>query len=96
MVAQTSEEVVCQPGGSDARAAGQAAGSRHRRGPGREALRVFDQQIQQQGRIVGIILGTTTGKRFPVAGQRLGINHSFPGARVNGLSKPVPTWRILC
>jgi hypothetical protein len=42
--------------------------------PGRELLPVFDQQIQQQGRIVGIILGPTTGKRFPVAGQRLGIN----------------------
>jgi hypothetical protein len=46
--------------------------------PGRELLPVFDQQIQQQGRIVGIILSPTTGKRFPVAGQRLGINRVEP------------------
>ena len=46
--------------------------------PGSELLPVFDQQIQQQGRIVGIILGSTGGKGFPVTGQRLGVNRIEP------------------
>ena len=46
--------------------------------PGRESLPVFDQQIQQQGGIVGIILGAAAGKRFAVAGQRFGINRVEP------------------
>jgi hypothetical protein len=42
--------------------------------PGRKAIPVFDQQVQQQGSVVGIILGAAAVERFPVTGQRFGID----------------------
>src|SRR5262249_44478646 len=46
--------------------------------PGLKLLSVFDQQVQQQGGIVGIIFGPTGKKGLSVAGQRLGIDGVEP------------------